>query len=60
MYNKEFDLRVWGTSKKEVIEALHFNFHALYTNFVLEDDNILSEKSKDIKKKLIELVAFVF
>jgi hypothetical protein len=56
IYNKEFDIRAWGKTKNEAIEAFHFNFHSLYTNFVLEKDANLSKKAKILKARLVEKV----
>lgn len=60
IFNKELNIRVWGLTKKETLEAFNFQFHSLYENFALEYNNKLSDKAQDIKRKLIELVAFTF
>lgn len=51
-----FNISVWGSSRDEAIDAFSFNFHALYENFVLEDDNALSDAAIVLKNKLIKSV----
>lgn len=58
IYNKLLDIRVWGNSKNEAIEAFNFTFYSLYKNFAQEDDKNLTLGAKKVKEKLNNLVSF--
>lgn len=51
------DINVWGDTRKEVIEAFNFAFISLYENLALENDDKLTKKTKELKEKIIGLVA---
>lgn len=50
------NMKVWGKSREELIDAFNFNFHSLYENFAKEADNNLSPGAKKLSKKLKSLV----
>ncbi len=56
----ELDIAVWGKTRDEAEEAFAFVFSALYDNYALESDDILSSKARDIKKKMNSLVTSTF
>lgn len=58
IYNKLLDIRVWGNSKDDAIDALNFTFYSLYKNFAQEEDQNLTLEAKKVKEKLNNLVSF--
>jgi hypothetical protein len=54
--NEFLDITVWGESRVTAEQAFSFTFSALYQNYINEDDVNLSEKAKNIKIKLKNLV----
>ena len=57
--NELLDITVWGDTREEVETAFAFSFHALYENFVKEEDVKLSSESKILKNKLLKIVKTV-
>lgn len=57
--NTDLGLSVWGNSQQEAIDALHFQFHSLYTNYALESDDNLSADAKILKSKILDLISLV-
>ena len=57
--NNLLDITVWGETREEVENAFNFSFHALHSNFALENDGKLSDKSNELKTKLLRLVKSV-
>jgi len=57
--NDELNIAVWGSSQDEVIEAFNFQFHSLYRNFALENDENLSTKAQILKSKILALISLV-
>lgn len=55
----ELNLTVWGSSQEETIEAFSFQFHSLYHNFALENDDNLSAEAKILKLKILDLISLV-
>jgi len=50
--NEEFDLLVWGDTRKEAEEAFCFSFYSIYKNYYDEKDINLSEEAIQLKRKL--------
>jgi hypothetical protein len=57
--NKELELSVWGNSIQEAIDALHFQFYSLYSNYALDSDQNLSNEAKVLKSKILDLISLV-
>jgi hypothetical protein len=49
-------IMVWGDSREEAIEAFCFSFIDLYTNFLDEDDENLTEDGKEFKSTMERLI----
>ena len=54
--NDLLEIRVWGDTREEAVDAFCFTFSALYQNFAKESDEKLTEKAKLIKAKLLNIV----
>jgi hypothetical protein len=54
--NDLLEIRVWGDTREEAVDAFCFTFSALYQNFAKESDEMLTEKAKIIKSTLLNIV----
>lgn len=52
----DLNILVWGADRNEADEAFQFSFISLIQNIYNEDDGNLTNKAKEIKKKLTELI----
>jgi hypothetical protein len=52
----DLDIMVWEKERSEANEAFQFAFVALVQNFYYEDDENLTPKAREIKKKLSSLI----
>lgn len=52
----DLNIMVWGKDRAEADEAFQFSFVSLIQNIYNEDDNNLTKKAKEIKKKLAALI----
>ncbi|GLU50747.1 hypothetical protein Dfri01_02080 [Dyadobacter frigoris] len=50
------DICVWGATREEAEAAFNFTFHALYQNFGIEADEVLSDEAIILKNKLLTIV----
>ena len=52
----DLNILVWGNDREEAEEAFQFNFISFIKTIYNEDDSNLTNKAREIKKKLTNLI----